>query len=73
MTYNILDSNLRIKAGRFKTLASAVRHAIENFDQSKVWFVEDGSGDIACIVHCDSAWMPISSAELEEISGQANE
>lgn len=73
MTYNILDSNLRIKAGRFKTLVNAVRHAIENFDQSQVWFVEDGSGDIACIAHCDSAWMPIPLGEFEEISGQANE
>ena len=69
MTYSILDFNLSVKAARFKALASAAKHAIENFDQAQVWFIEDSSGEIEAIIHCDSVWIPTPVARLEDISG----
>lgn len=70
MTHNILDFHLRIKAGKFKTLANAAKHALANFDQGQVWFIEDASGEIAAIVHCGSVWTPTLMAQLEDASRQ---
>ena len=66
LTYNILDHNLRIKAGRFENMANATRYAIDNFDQSLVWFIEDPVGDFVAIVHCETVWVPQNQNQESE-------
>jgi hypothetical protein len=68
MTYSILDFNLCIKKANFKTLASAARRAISDFDQSKVWFIEDASGEIQAIVHCSQVWISTPLASVKDMA-----
>ena len=65
MSYTVLNSKLQTVAVGFQSLSAAAKDTIETKPQDRVWFVEDDSGDIVAIVHCESVWMPFTQAEIE--------
>ncbi len=58
--YTILDSNLEVDAKGFDNIETAVTFVLEELPhEDSVWFIQNGEGDIICLVYAGNVWKPV--------------